>query len=327
MVSHHVAISGASSPDVEEPKSKLTSKVVEEASKLSRLGKYVSNVIVEFMDKTIEWLEKSNSLYMEVVEELRQQEKSRVLHEDENALLEIDKEEPSYSRVQVELHPVESESIVETSDAECTALKTVETPPATLLPQSPIREADDSLQDTKKVRFTEQNHPTITNEDDGHLAEIEAEFSQVAEKFSKRPVRLLKALQNSLLAHAEYVIYFLVVLNVILNGSVLSLGYVCLLFAWGVLCIPWPSKTFWLSMIFYTMLVLVLKYGFQFYDINYDDEDLQSETGFSLPNILGIKYHQNSADFFENATWDMLLLIALLLNRGLLKVCSITEAE
>lgn len=338
--------------DDEEPKSKIsegysdTNAVVEETSKLSQLWKFLSNAVVEFLDQVTEWLERSSSLYVEIVEELKQQEKNREQQEIEveREALTADMEEPgsctSYGsvQVQVEVHSEQGQSL----DAHRAATKEEHTivepvaiseqPPTTSLHESPFTKTAVPQPKTKSVHFAEGDvndsiHPSISIEDDEHLADFEEEFSKVAEKYSKRPVRFVKALQNALLAHAEYVIYFLVILNVILNGSVLSLGYASLLFAWGLLCIPWPSKTFWLTMIFFSMLVLVLKYVFQFHNIDYNDENLQSGTGFSVQNVLGVVYYKSSADFFRNASWDMLLLIALLLNRGRLKVSLVLNSS
>lgn len=311
-----LSVSDTGDTDSEEPKSKYvkhtpdTNTVVEEASKLSKIWKYISNAVIEFVDKSIEWLERSSSIYVEIVEELKQQREQL----EENDEIETTSNTSSEKEAAVTLQPEEEPRIGHVSHVELAAIS-----PEQSLPPSQLTERDVHQPHSKTVHFAEEIQPAIATEDDGHIAEFEDELSKVAEKYRKRPVRFLRALQNALLAHAEYVIYFLVAINVILNGSVLSLGYVCLLFGWGLFCIPWPSKAFWLSMIFYSMLVLILKYGFQFYNISYD-KDLETDTGLSLPHILGNVYYENSTDFFKNAAWDMLLLIALLLNRAVLKV-------
>ena len=311
--------------DEEEPKSKPhegdsdTNALIEEASKLSRLWKFVCSAVVEIVDKSIEFLEKSSSLYVEIVEELKQQEIHREQQDGEEGSISV----PTHGSVQaqVEVHSMEEQNTV--TDASVEPVTGSEQLHSAFVPQPSLTVTDTPPKKSKTVHFAADDdslHPTINTADDRQMIEFEEQFSNVAEKYSKRPVRLLKALQHALLAHVEYVVFFLVILNVTLNGSLLSLGYACLLFAWGLFCIPWPSKAFWLTMIFYSMLVLVVKYGFQFYDIDYKDENLRSKTGFSVATILGIQYYHNSADFFKNAAWDMLLLISLLLNRGLLKV-------
>ena len=286
--------SGGDVDDV-QPKSKLspeqqseTNIMAEESSKFSRMRKFIYVSFVQIIDTAIEWLEKSSSLYMDVVEELKQQQQ-----QSEMELYTPEVQQEKRSEIVVE----GDESVIAPAFSSA----------------SPKDEGPTNLSPAIDIE-------PVVPDDEVSMDGFERKVREVAGEYTRRPMRFMRAVQYALLAHAEYVIYFLVVLNVMLNGSLLSLGYVCLLFAWGLLCIPWPSKKFWLSMIFYSMLVLVLKYGFQFYNIDYNDEDLQSETGFSTSSILGIVYYQNSVDFFRNAVWDMLLLIALLINRGLLKV-------
>ena len=297
-----------------QPKSKLspeqqseTNIMAEESSKLSRMRKFIYVSIVQIIDTAIEWLEKSSSLYMDVVEELKQQQQQNATQK-----LEVGSEMELYTPRSSEVQQEKRSEIVVEGDESVIA-------PA-FSSASPKDEGRTNLSPAIDIE-------PVVPDDEVSMDGFERKVHEVAGEYTRRPVRFMRAVQYALLAHAEYVIYFLVVLNVMLNGSLLSLGYVCLLFAWGLLCIPWPSKKFWLSMIFYSMLVLVLKYGFQFYDIDYNDEDLQSETGFSTSSILGIVYYQNSVDFFRNAVWDMLLLIALLINRGLLKVSELATCQ
>ena len=157
-------------------------------------------------------------------------------------------------------------------------------------------------------------HLAPTEEDELGLREYEKELGERAQSYTQYIKRLALAIYYTALAHSEFLVYFLVFLNVLLNGSILSLVYPCLLFLWGILSIPWPSRKFWLTLVFYTMLVLLIKYGFQFWEIDWPGVP---DSGLYLPRIIGVLFRKN---FFANAAWDMLLLIALLFHRGLLKV-------
>lgn len=304
----------------EQPKRKLSTNDMsdknagdEEASKLSRIWKLLSFYVIEIFDWFIEWLERSSALYIDVVDDLKKQERPAEHSQMELATAKDDSAS-AFESQEEEVHITRDPH--ECQEATVTVVDDSLQQEASLL-EFPVEEAT-SCESAKKAKVTEDDG--IEQDEDKRIAKFENELNAVAEKYSKRPVRFFKALKNALLAHAEFVIYFLVILNVVINGSVISLGYVILLFAWGIFCIPWPTKTFWLSITFYSMLVLVLKYAFQFYKIDYHDEGLQSDTGYSTPGILGIEYYPHSLDFFKNAVWDMLLLIALLINRGLLKV-------
>ena len=133
-------------------------------------------------------------------------------------------------------------------------------------------------------------------------------------RISQRPLELLQALYQATLANTEYFCYLLIVINVMVNGSILSLVYAALMFLWGLMSIPWPTKRFWLTLTFYTMFVILLKYGFQFEKIDWDGSP---DAGIYWPHILGIEKRHN---FYENVVWDILLLIFLFVHRGLLQV-------
>ena len=149
------------------------------------------------------------------------------------------------------------------------------------------------------------------------LKEYEADLKERASKYSKRFQRLAIALYYTFLSNNQYVPFFFILLNIIVNGSLLSLIYAVLLFGWGLLSIPWPSKRFWLSLIFYTMFVLVVKYSFQFKEIQYWMDNFDINSGLYPPRLIGIEKTQN---FVANAVLDILLLTFLLIHRGLLFV-------
>ena len=342
------------SSSTEEPKSKAAAGgeeehqgvVEQEAGKFEKIGAFIYKAVIEFMDVIVEKLEASSALYIEVVEELKQQEKEAVNEELEySAYVKDEKAEGdcasyhSNQEIEVEVHIQEKENLdsykVGTHGEHDVMAADIQTPqllPSTspqllastsaqLLPSTSAEQPTETTPLTRKnVHFDEANDVIYgsSTEQYEHIAQFEKDIGEVAVKYSQRGIRLLIALKNAALAHAEYIIYFLVILNVMLNGSLLSLGYACLLFGWGLFSIPWPSKTYWLVMIFYTMVVLIVKYGFQLHDIN-DHLNVDPGTGLFLPHVLGIEHFDN---FFNNAVWDMLLLIALLFNRGLLKVCA-----
>lgn len=147
------------------------------------------------------------------------------------------------------------------------------------------------------------------------IQQFEGELEKKAYKATSRLRRLSTAIYYFLLAHSDYPVFFFIILNIVLNGSVLSMIYAILLYTWGLLSIPWPTRKFWLTLIFYTMIVLLTKYAFQFHEINYWMDTFDSSSGLYPPLVLGILHRKN---FFTNAVWDILLLIALLLHRGLL---------
>ena len=161
----------------------------------------------------------------------------------------------------------------------------------------------------------------LSEENQKKADEYEKKLMDQAGFWTQRVSRLLIALYYMFLSHSEYVVYFFIIVNIILNGGMLSLIYAGLLFCWGLLSNPWPTRVFWLIIIFYSMLVIILKYTFQVVVVivcNYQPEYFtDDEGGLSVYTVLGIQFHSN---FLSNTAWDMVLLIALLIHRGLLKV-------
>lgn len=147
------------------------------------------------------------------------------------------------------------------------------------------------------------------------------EIIEDVETISSKIARLIRAIYYFLIANTSYVCYFFVIMNIIFNGSVLSLVYALILFFWGLLTIPYPTQRFWLVMIFYTMLVVLVKYGFQFPDFSPEIlSALEVSRGLPVLQVLGI---QKADNFLAIAVWDILLLLSLILHRALLKVSAL----
>lgn len=67
-----------------------------------------------------------------------------------------------------------------------------------------------------------------------------------------RVYRLFEAIVYMLISHSELLCYFLMILDQMVYGSILSLPLPFMVFLWGMLSVPRPSKTFWITIITYT---------------------------------------------------------------------------
>ena len=196
-------------------------------------------------------------------------------------------------------------------------LETTEDPP-----KQPSINSYDAAISGEEIRASSHTSVDVEDDDDELVAVDDGLFQSsddvlvVWKRFIKRPLQLLIALYYAALANTEYICYLLIIINVIVNGSVLSLIYAALMFLWGLLSIPWPTKRFWLTLMFYTMFVIVVKYGFQFIAID-TPEDEEDAGGLYWPHVLGIEMRSN---FLNNIVWDILLLISLFFHRSLLIV-------
>ena len=63
---------------------------------------------------------------------------------------------------------------------------------------------------------------------------------------------LLIAVGNLIVVHSELVCYAILIINHMRSANVLSLVYPLMVFLWGMLSVPRPTKTFWISLITYT---------------------------------------------------------------------------
>lgn len=82
---------------------------------------------------------------------------------------------------------------------------------------------------------------------------------------------------------------------------------------WGTLTLPRPSKSFWLSLIIYTQILVLLKFLFQFQFWPWVDDVILDNEPFAAVRILGI---ERKAGY---ATFDLLLLLALFWHRIILR--------
>ena len=170
-----------------------------------------------------------------------------------------------------------------------------------------------SIKDKFSISTQITNDDEIQTEVDGILGSHD-DASNVWKRIVGHFMQFFMTLYYALVANTDRICYFFIVMNLIVNGSVLSLVYAALMFLWGLLSVPWPTRRFWLTMIFYTMFVILVKYGFQFHDINWP---MTEHKNLYWPDVLGVAKRK---DFLGNVVWDLLLLISLFFHRSLLIV-------
>jgi len=78
------------------------------------------------------------------------------------------------------------------------------------------------------------------------------ESQELSAKDQAPIVRLVLALWFAIISHSDLVCYFMVFLYKIKSATILSLPLPLMVFLWGTLTIPRPTRTFWVTMIAYT---------------------------------------------------------------------------
>ncbi|XP_055955380.1 piezo-type mechanosensitive ion channel component 2 isoform X2 [Patella vulgata] len=145
-------------------------------------------------------------------------------------------------------------------------------------------------------------------DEEDYIEDAESEF----EKNQPIVYRLLKATYYVLVSRSELLCYFLMILNQMIYACLISLPLPLMVFLWGMLSIPRPSKRFWITVITYTEALVVIKYLFQFSFFPWN-EVVFTDDPFWPPRIIGIEQKANYASL------DLVLLLALFIHRSILK--------
>ncbi|KAJ9578582.1 hypothetical protein L9F63_005184, partial [Diploptera punctata] len=126
-------------------------------------------------------------------------------------------------------------------------------------------------------------------------------------------VRLVLALWFAIISHSDLVCYFMVFLYQIKSATILSLPLPLMVFLWGTLTIPRPTKTFWVTMIAYTEVIVIVKWMFQFEFLPWNKTEVIEKNPFYPPRIIGIESKPNYA------MYDLFLLLIVFFHRYMLK--------
>ncbi|XP_063838505.1 piezo-type mechanosensitive ion channel component isoform X2 [Ostrinia nubilalis] len=133
-------------------------------------------------------------------------------------------------------------------------------------------------------------------------------------KQEKSPfVHLFYALWYAVLAHTDIVCYLMVFINQIQSATILSIPLPLMVFLWGTLTIPRPTKTFWVTLIAYTEVIVLIKSMFQFEILPWNQKAIPANMPFTAPRIIGIERKYNYA------LYDLLLLLIIFFHRFMLK--------
>ncbi|XP_063376522.1 piezo-type mechanosensitive ion channel component isoform X2 [Cydia fagiglandana] len=126
-------------------------------------------------------------------------------------------------------------------------------------------------------------------------------------------LHLAYALWFAILAHTDIVCYIMVFINQIQSATILSIPLPLMVFLWGTLTIPRPTKTFWVTLIAYTEVIVLIKSMFQFEILPWNQKVYPANMPFTAPRIIGIERKGNYA------LYDLLLLLIIFLHRFMLK--------
>ncbi|RUS88527.1 hypothetical protein EGW08_003703 [Elysia chlorotica] len=145
----------------------------------------------------------------------------------------------------------------------------------------------------------------LEKEDDEEMA---AQYASNKDRLT----RLVMAIGLLMASQSEMLCYLFMILDQMIYGSLLSLPLPLMVFLWGMLSVPRPSKTFWVTVITYIEAIVVCKYLFQFGFFPWNDNIIHNSP-FYPPRIIGIE----KKSYYANM--DIALLLALFLHRSILR--------
>ncbi|XP_037712146.1 piezo-type mechanosensitive ion channel component isoform X6 [Drosophila subpulchrella] len=231
--------------------------------------------------------------------------------------LESDESDPPASSSTPRRVVISPQNATEHSDPTSTTLNTntTTTPLSPPEPLQPPTTTSTPQQQHQHIRVADEiiELPVDTVDGVSHSA---GEFNLEEENFAQRDhhiiVEVLISSWYALLANTDLICYIVVFVNQVVNASLISLPLPIMVFLWGTLSLPRPTKTFWVTLIAYTQAIVLIKCIFQFKLIWSNYHQLPNQP-LTPAKIFGV---ENKAHY---AIYDLILLLVLFLHRYLLK--------
>ncbi|KAL0119117.1 hypothetical protein PUN28_009604 [Cardiocondyla obscurior] len=183
----------------------------------------------------------------------------------------------------------------------------------------PLLQERSATNDNKEEQYDPGEGPSQPHQQEestffsqGLTVQQDEEAGELSEVDQPPVIQLAASIWFGILAHSSLICYFMVFLHQIKNASVLSTPLPLMVFLWGSLTIPRPSKNFWVTMIAYIEAMVIIKCIFQLELIPWN-QVAQINHPLYEPRIIGVLKRPNYA------LWDLLLLLMLFFHRFMLK--------
>ncbi|GJQ86825.1 hypothetical protein Trydic_g19900, partial [Trypoxylus dichotomus] len=146
-------------------------------------------------------------------------------------------------------------------------------------------------------------HPKLDEYDPGELSSYD----------QPTIIRFGLSIWYIILSHSDILCYFAIFLNQVRSATFLSLPLPLMVFLWGTLTVPRPSKNFWITIIAYTQMIVLVKCLFQFEFLPWNRDMYYYVNPMNPAKIFGVERKVNYA------IWDLILLLIVFFHRYLLK--------
>ncbi|XP_030745433.1 piezo-type mechanosensitive ion channel component-like [Sitophilus oryzae] len=124
--------------------------------------------------------------------------------------------------------------------------------------------------------------------------------------------KLLRAILYVFLTYSEWFCYACIIVRHVYRSDFISLPLLIMVFCWGSLSMPRPSKTFWIVGIAYILITLLIQ---SFFVMDIADWNVDSFSGniFYPPYMIGLQRNMST-------TFAIAMLVSLFFHRGVLQV-------
>ena len=133
---------------------------------------------------------------------------------------------------------------------------------------------------------------------------------------------IFSVLSSFFSSNFDYLIYLLMIIDHMINCSILSLFYPLSIFCYALLENPRPKKSYWQVCLYYTIFVIIAKFIFQLklFESIMGNEEYSDFINKLYNYKIGIQYFEEGfgIDFFRYIIFDSLLLLLLSLNKNIL---------
>ena len=134
---------------------------------------------------------------------------------------------------------------------------------------------------------------------------------------------LIKSIIRFCAENFEYITYLFMLLNHLINGSLISMFYPIFIFLFGICQYPRPDKIFWKILLAYTALIILLKFIIQLNILEKNDtiriflNDIEND---NLIINIGFKKieKEHISQFLSYIILDFLVLIIIIINQFIL---------
>ncbi|XP_067624230.1 piezo-type mechanosensitive ion channel component isoform X8 [Eurosta solidaginis] len=196
--------------------------------------------------------------------------------------------------------------------------------PDTQAPQQQQEQAQDPHEIIEISTDTVDNANNRGDDDDLPVLQRSHSLDMLEEDFTAREhniiIEFLISLWYAILSNTDIVCYLVVFINQVVNASIISLPLPLMVFLWGTLSLPRPTKTFWVTLIAYTQAIVLIKCIFQYKLIWANYINLPNEP-LSPAKIFGVELNPHYASY------DLLLLLVLFFHRFILKSHGLWKSE